>query len=68
MVYAMVASGDPAWFTMDCIIHALAIAEIAVGLHAALQYGKLPPEDPEGAKTASPLNEENEPPEDSEEP
>lgn len=68
MVYVMIISGDPAWFTMDCIIHALAIAEIAVGLHAALKYGKLPPEDPEGAKTASPLNEENEQPEDLEEP
>lgn len=66
MVYAMIASGDPAWFTMDCIIHALAIAEIAVGLHAALKYGKLPvdvpappQENPDRTEMDSPSNEEN---------
>lgn len=66
MVYAMIASGDPAWFTMDCIIHALAIAEIAVGLHAALKYGKLPVDVPvppqenlDRTETDSPSNEEN---------
>ena len=74
MVYAMIASGDPAWFTMDCIIHALAIAEIAVGLHAALKYGKLPvdvpappQENPDRTEMDSPSNEENEPTKDSQE-
>lgn len=74
MVYEMAISGDPAWFVMDCIIHAVAIAELSVGIHAAVKYGKLPSvsappvENPEQAEVNCLSNEENEPPTDSDAP
>ena len=42
MIYSMIMSTEPAWFTMDCVFHALAIAELAIGIHAAFKLKKLP--------------------------